>query len=60
MIGWTAATAILVAVDALVFYQLRTILPFSLMLGAWGLGATAGRSLRLLAADEHNDERHET
>lgn len=57
LIGWTAATAILVGVDALVFYQMRTILPFSLMLGAWGLGATAGRSLRLLATDEQSDER---
>lgn len=57
-VGWTAATAVLVAVDVLVFAQLRTILPFSLMLGAWVLGATAGRSLRLMMAGANKGERH--
>lgn len=60
LVGWTAATAVLVGVDALVFYQMRTILPFSLMLGAWGLGATAGRSLRLMATGEPTDGGHVT
>lgn len=57
LVGWTAATAVLVAADVLVFSQLRTILPFSLMLGAWVLGATAGRSLRLMASGAQNEER---
>lgn len=46
--GWTVATGILVAADALVFGGLRTILPFSLLLVAWVLGATAGRMAHIL------------
>ncbi len=48
LVGWTAATLILVAADALVFAGLRTILPFSLLLVAWFLGTTAGRMTHIL------------
>ncbi len=48
LVGWTAATGVLIAADALVFAGLRTILPFSLLLVAWFLGATAGRMAHIL------------
>lgn len=46
--GWSFATFILIVVDALVFAGTRTILPFTLGLLAWVLGATCGRNLRTL------------
>jgi adenylate cyclase len=48
LIGWSFATAVLVAIDALLFMQARILLPFTLALLAWFLGVTAGRSLRVL------------
>lgn len=48
LIGWSFATAVLVAIDALLFMQGRILLPFTLALLAWFLGVTAGRSLRVL------------
>jgi len=46
LIGWSFATAALVAIDALLFVEGRLLLPFTLALLAWFLGVTAGRSLR--------------
>lgn len=57
LIGWTAATTLLFGADALVFAQMRVILPISLMLAAWVCGAAAGRSLRMLAALNDRTER---
>lgn len=48
LIGWSFATAVLVAIDAFLFVQVRLLLPFTLALLAWFLGVTAGRSLRVL------------
>jgi CHASE2 domain-containing sensor protein len=59
LVGWTAATSVLVVADVLAFAALRTILPFSLMLAAWVLGATAGRSARTLAQGSSQEERVE-
>lgn len=43
------ATAVLVAVDALCYLGLRLVLPFTLILYVWFIGALAGRHLRVLA-----------
>jgi len=48
--GRTIATVALVAIDALVYSQLRIILPFTLALTAWLIGVTAGHHLRSLWA----------
>lgn len=50
LVGWTAATAVLVIVDAMIFAEWRITLPYALMLMAWVLGAAAGRSARTLYA----------
>jgi adenylate cyclase len=42
------ATAVLVAVDALCYLGLRIVLPFTLILYVWFVGALAGRHLRVL------------
>jgi CHASE2 domain-containing sensor protein len=42
------ATAILVGVDALCYAGFRVVLPFTLMLYVWFIGALAGRHLRKL------------
>jgi adenylate cyclase len=44
-VGWSFASAVLVAIDALFFVQLQTLLPFTLILVAWVCGLSAGRSL---------------
>lgn len=44
------ATAILVAIDALCYLALRTVLPFTLTLAVWFLGVLLGQHLRVLAA----------
>ena len=61
VLGWTLgerrasllnlglATAVLVAIDALCFLGFRMVLPFTLMLCVWFIGALAGRHLRILA-----------
>ena len=61
VLGWTLgerrasllnlglATAVLVAIDALCFLGFRLVLPFTLMLCVWFIGALAGRHLRILA-----------
>lgn len=46
LVGWSTATAVLIAADAVVFSQFRIILPFTLLLVAWVLGAVAGRNMR--------------
>jgi CHASE2 domain-containing sensor protein len=43
------ATAVLVAVDALCYLGFRLVLPFTLILYVWFIGALAGRHLRILA-----------
>lgn len=43
------ATAVLVGIDALCYMSLRIVLPFTLMLCVWFIGALAGRHLRKLA-----------
>ena len=43
------ATTVLVGVDALCYLSLRLVLPFTLMLCVWFIGALAGRHLRKLA-----------
>jgi CHASE2 domain-containing sensor protein len=43
------ATAILVAIDALCYLGFRLVLPFTLTLYVWFIGALAGRHLRILA-----------
>jgi CHASE2 domain-containing sensor protein len=40
------ATAVLVGVDAICYMSLRLVLPFTLMLCVWFIGALAGRHLR--------------
>ncbi len=55
--GWSVATAILVGVDAVLFSQFRTILPFTLMVMAWVLGAAAGRCLRIVVASYRENAR---
>jgi adenylate cyclase len=42
------ATAILVGIDALCYLGLRLVLPFTLILYVWFIGALAGRHLRVL------------
>lgn len=42
------ATAVLVGIDALCYLSLRLVLPFTLMLFVWFIGALAGRHLRKL------------
>lgn len=49
-LGLTAATIGLVILDALIYSQLRVILPFTLALWAWVLGVTAGHHLRNVVA----------
>jgi adenylate cyclase len=43
------ATAVLVGVDALCYLGFRLVLPFTLILYVWFIGALAGRHLRILA-----------
>ncbi len=57
LFGWSVATAILVGVDAVLFSQFRTILPFTLMAIAWVLGAAAGRCLRIVVASLRENAR---
>jgi hypothetical protein len=44
------ATVALVAIDALVYSQLRVILPFTLALTAWLIGVASGHHLREIVA----------
>jgi CHASE2 domain-containing sensor protein len=48
VLSWGFATAVMVAADAVVFASFRIILPFTLSLFAWVLGATAGRNMRTI------------
>ena len=48
--GRSIATVALVAIDALVYAQLRIILPFTLALTAWLIGVAAGHHLRAVVA----------
>jgi CHASE2 domain-containing sensor protein len=60
LLGWTLgerraallnlglATAVLVAIDAICYSGLRLVLPFTLMLYVWFIGALAGRHLHVL------------
>lgn len=45
----SAATAILVVVDAFCYLALRTVLPFMLSLYVWFAGVLAGQNLRMIA-----------
>ncbi len=45
-LGYTFATAVLVAVDAFVYREFRLLLPITLILAAWFLGVTGGRAIR--------------
>jgi adenylate cyclase len=47
--SWTAATVILLALDAIAFTQFNLLLPFTLALVAWFAGVTAGSALRAVA-----------
>ena len=55
-IGWSFASAVLVAMDAFCFVGLQLLLPFTLACVAWVAGLTAGRSLHF-AADKKRLER---
>jgi adenylate cyclase len=44
-----AATVVLVAIDAVSFYFLRTVLPLTLALFTWFIAVTAGHHLRVLS-----------
>jgi CHASE2 domain-containing sensor protein len=48
--GRSMATVALVAIDALVYSQLRIILPFTVALTAWLIGVAGGHHLRAMAA----------
>jgi CHASE2 domain-containing sensor protein len=48
--GRSIATVALVAIDALVYSQLRIILPFTLALTTWLIGVTSGHHLRAIVA----------
>lgn len=48
-IGWSFASAVLVAIDAFCFVNLQLLLPFTLACVAWVSGLTAGRSLHFAA-----------
>ena len=48
--GRSMATVALIAIDALVYSQLRIILPFTLALTAWLIGVAGGHHLRAIAA----------
>lgn len=48
--GRGIATLALIAIDALVYSQLRIILPFTLALTAWLIGVASGHHLRAIAA----------
>lgn len=48
-IGWSTASAVLVAIDAFCFVGLQLLLPFTLACVAWVAGLTAGRSLHFAA-----------
>ncbi|NKB17774.1 MAG: hypothetical protein HC770_06300 [Pseudanabaena sp. CRU_2_10] len=48
--GRSIATVALVAVDALVYSQLRIILPFTVALTAWLIGVAGGHHLRAVVA----------
>lgn len=43
---WTLGTILFVAIDVLLFYRWRLILPFTSGMAAWVLGVTAGQFLR--------------
>jgi adenylate cyclase len=43
---WTLGTMLFVAVDVLLFYRWRLVLPFTSGMAAWVLGVTAGQFLR--------------
>lgn len=43
------ATAVLVGIDAICYLGMRLVLPFTLILYVWFIGALAGRHLRILA-----------
>ena len=49
LLGWSCASAVLVAIDAFCFVELRLLLPFTLALVAWVAGLTSGRSLHFVA-----------
>lgn len=49
LLNLTAATAILVAVDAACYYFLRIVLPFTIALYLWFIGVIAGQHLHALA-----------
>ena len=48
--GRSMATVALIAIDALVYSQLRIILPFTLALTAWLIGVAGGHHLRAIVA----------
>lgn len=48
LLNLSVATAILVGVDAVCYYLLRTVLPFTLALYVWFIGVLAGQHLRTL------------
>jgi adenylate cyclase len=48
--GRSVATLALVAIDALIYAQLRIILPFTLALAAWLIGVTCGHHLRSIVS----------
>ncbi len=49
-LGLTAATIVLIAIDALIYAQMRLILPFTLSLWAWVLGVTVGHHVHTIFA----------
>ena len=43
---WTLGTILFVAIDVLLFYRWRLVLPFTSGMAAWVLGVTAGQFMR--------------
>jgi len=56
---WTLGTILFVAIDVLLFYRWRLVLPFTMAMAAWVLGVTAGQflnELRLLRAGNRSGD----
>lgn len=52
VLGGGAATVVLVLIDALLFREMRIILPFTLAAVSWVAGLTAGRAARSCVSDK--------
>lgn len=60
VLSGTAATVALVLIDAVVFREIRLILPFTLAAVSWVAGLTAGRAMRSSLTGPHTERRSAT